>query len=76
MNYRLLISKGSLTPSGFSVTDLYVVGKNHPDWSWKTKYERVDADHLKVTAYNITQNGKKAKAVDTKYVRQTLNSSL
>ncbi|MEP3480540.1 MAG: DUF1579 family protein [Fuerstiella sp.] len=75
MNYGLLMSEGSVTPSGFSVTGLYAVGNHHPDWAWETEYERLDADHLNVTAYNITPTGEKAKAVETKYIRQALKSS-
>ena len=70
MSYAIMFSEGEATRGGFSVLGSYDAAPDAPPWGWRTVYEVIDADHLTITAYNITPDGQEAKAVETTYARK------
>lgn len=69
MSSAIMFSIGESTGSGFNVTGEYEVGGGQPNWSWRTEYQRVDDNQLKIVAFNIDPGGTESKAVETSYRR-------
>ena len=67
--YGILFSQGKKTAQGFSVEGRYRLSPDQSPWGWRTVIEMTDNDHLTITAFNITPDGREGKAVETVYER-------
>ncbi len=65
----IMFCVGNAVENGFSVVGSYPDPTGGPDWGWRTEVQLLDADHLVITAYNISPEGGEAKATETQLAR-------
>jgi hypothetical protein len=68
-NTSIMFCVGSAKENGFSVLGGFPDLNGGPDWGWRTEVELVDADHLLITAYNISPEGDETKATEARLTR-------
>jgi hypothetical protein len=65
MSDAILFSQGPAIDGGFEVVGAYEVGAGLPAWGWRTRYERLAIDQIRITAFNIMPGEEEAKALET-----------
>lgn len=68
-NTAIMFCVGQPGENGFEVLGHYPSPTGGPDWGWRTEVELLDADHLAITAYNISPEGDEAKAAESRLTR-------
>lgn len=68
-NDSIMFCTGAEIENGFQVIGNYPDPNDGPDWSWRTEVKLIDANHLIVSAYNITPEGQEAKAAEATLTR-------
>ncbi|HEY5983505.1 MAG TPA: DUF1579 domain-containing protein [Anaerolineales bacterium] len=68
-NTAIMYCTGNPTPKGFFVLGSYPDPEGGPDWGWRTEVELMDADHLSITARNISPEGGESLAARTLLTR-------
>lgn len=65
----IMFCVGNALEDGFSVLGSYPDPTGGPDWGWRTEVQLRDADHLVITAYNLSPEGGQAKATEAQLTR-------
>lgn len=65
----IMFCVGEALEDGFSVLGAYPDPTGGPDWGWRTEVRLLDADHLVVTAYNLSPEGEVALAIESQLTR-------
>jgi hypothetical protein len=68
-NTAIMFCVGNPIENGFSVLGSYPDPTGGPDWSWRTVVQLLEADHLLISAYNISPEGGEAKATEARLTR-------
>jgi hypothetical protein len=68
-NTAIMYCVGHGSERGFSVLGSYPDPVGGPDWGWRTEVELIDADHLTITAYNVSPEGGESLALKTELSR-------
>ena len=69
MSTGILFSEGE-SGEKFNVLGSYFAGEGEPRWGWRTEIDVVDDSNIIITAHNITPDGDKMKATETRYSRR------
>ena len=68
-NTAIMFCTGNAIEKGFEVLGSYPDPTGGPDWGWRTEVIFEDADHLTITAFNISPEGEEAKSTEAKLQR-------